>query len=94
MSVRFVTHSTKGYSLVEASGDDSPDPAGARRYISIHRLAAFAWGELEDVLAEEEIHHCIPCPWYNAEENLLALPSDEHARITREQAQERREVTA
>lgn len=94
MSVRFVTHAGKGYSLVEASGGDSPDPTGGRWYISIHRLCAYAWGELEAVTDDEEIHHVIPCPWYNADANLLALPSDEHARITREQTRERREVTA
>jgi hypothetical protein len=92
VTVRFVTHGSKGYSLIVVDGEDV-DGIG-RRYVAIHRLAAFAWGVLDSMDDDLDVHHIQPVPWFNAESNLEALPADEHARITRRDAAARRRGSA
>lgn len=88
--IRFVTHGSKGYSLIEASEEDV-DGVG-RRYVAVHRLCGVAWDVLDGMSDEHEVHHIDPVPWFNGEENVEALPPDEHGRVTREQEAERRVV--
>lgn len=94
MTVRFDRHA-KGYGLVVVDGEDTED--GRRRYVSEHRLAAVAWGVLEGLDDPREVHHRgelveeltgVPC--LTAEGGLEALEPEDHARLTREQEQERR----
>lgn len=87
MSVRFETHA-EGYSLVRADGEDTQN--GRRRFVAIHRLVAFAEGEIDSLSEPLEIHHEDTIPWSNGAGNLSAYTSGEHARITRQVAAERR----
>lgn len=45
----------------------------------IHRLAALAWGVLEDVDDSRHVHHQTSVPWLNTEDNLEAVEPREHA---------------
>lgn len=77
-----------GYLLVRVDGADSPN--GRARYVSVHRLAALAWGELPALDAPLHVHHVDGAPCHNATDNLLAVPADDHGELTAEQVSERR----
>jgi len=51
---------------------------GSVDVISEHRLAALAWGLLESLGDEREIHHSDRCKTHTAENNLEAMPRVEH----------------
>lgn len=88
MSVRLSVHSTKGYLRVRVDGDDVE---GVRaRFVSVHRLVAFAHGVLDDLGDDLEVHHVDAVPCHNGPANLEALDAQEHAQVTRQQAAQRR----
>ena len=65
--------------------------------VYVHRLAAFAWSPgmtMDDLYAvppdeqsddprtgKMEVHHKIPIPWLNTEDNLEWVNPDEHSRV-------------
>lgn len=90
MSVRLWRRPDKGYLLIVADGEDVEALGGPRRYVAVHRLAAVAWGVLDGLDDPREVHHVDVVPAHTAEANLVALDADEHGRLTRENAAERR----
>jgi len=85
-SVRIRTTGS-GYRYVEVVEEDG------RSSIPAHRVLSYGWGDLDSALFSEdmrEIHHRIPIPWLNTEENLEPLTPEAHrARDAR-----RREIAA
>lgn len=74
-------HDREGYQFILAG----------RRFpaamLAEHRLLAYAWGELDDLWDEEtEVDHVNGVEWCNIEDNLEAIPADEHGRRTRRRA--------
>lgn len=62
----------RSYEFVESEG---------RRkdvYVSVHRLAAVAWGIIDGLDDERHVHHSISHPFLNTEDNLVAVEPDEH----------------
>lgn len=91
MTVRLVPRGDgKGHRLIRIDGDDVDDPLGRPRFVAEHRLAAVAWGLLDSLTDPHEIDHLDVVPCHTAETNLEPRESDEHARITRKRAAERR----
>lgn len=86
---RFDTRNDKGHEQFRI-GEEHHDGIGVR-YVSVHRLAAYAWGILETMDDPREVHHLKEIGWFNAEENLVALPPEDHARETRRREYERRQ---
>lgn len=82
MGVRFSYHGSKGYALIVADGEDTE--SGHRRYVFAHRLAAYAWGELDALHQPLEIDHLDRSRTHNSEDNLCARAPREHGKITRE----------
>jgi hypothetical protein len=78
----------QGYLMVEVSPEDHS--GSGSRYISVHRLVAISHGVLDDLGDPREVHHRDGCPCHNAVANLEALDLEEHGRVTRQQAAERR----
>lgn len=87
------TRTDKGHELLRITPEHHD--GRATRYVSVHRLAAVAWGLLDGMDDPREVHHITEVGWLNAESNLEALPPQEHARRTRRREYERRqEATA
>lgn len=84
------TDDASGYVYLRADGDDVSGVGP--RYVAIHRLASLAWGLIDSLDDPREIHHIDGVPTHNAEQNLEALGSDEHGRLTREQVERRVEA--
>ena len=79
----------KGYGLVRA---DPEDHGGlGRRYVTVDRLAAVAWGVLDGLGDDREVHHVDYAPVHTAETNLEALPPEKHGQVTRADVQARQE---
>lgn len=53
--------------------------AGRDRYIYLHRLVAFATGEIDSLAAEEHAHHLNGDRWDNRHENIEARGPAAHA---------------
>lgn len=85
MTLRWITHGSKGYTMLRV-GQESHDAGVGPRFVSMHRLAAVAWGVLDGLDDEREVDHQHPVPWYNAETNFQAVHPDDHGRLTRERA--------
>jgi len=47
----------------------------------LHRLTAYAHGELESLDSDKHVHHVDADRWNNQPENLEAMTPDEHAEI-------------
>jgi len=85
VTVRLVPHHSKGYRLLRV---DAEDTAGDHpRFVAIHRLVALAHGELDALNQPLDVHHLDKLRDRNGPENLEALPSEDHGRVTREQEQ-------
>lgn len=54
--------------------------AGHDRYIYLHRLSAYADGEIDSLWSEKHIHHINGDKWDNRPENLAAVDPAEHSR--------------
>lgn len=78
----------KGYLLVRADPEDVEDVGP--RYVAVHRLVAYAHGDIDSLSDPREIHHRDTVPSHNAPSNLEALEASEHGQITRRVAQRRR----
>lgn len=61
-----------GYSYVAESGH-------ATRPVYVHRLVAYAHGEIDSLADPREVHHRDGCEWVNSPENLQALDHEVHA---------------
>ena len=85
---RFDTRADKGHEQFRI-GEEHHGGRGVK-YASVHRLAAYAWGILEDYNDPREVHHVIEVGWYNAEDNLVALEPEHHGRETRRREAERK----
>ncbi len=72
LTARFETR-TDGYERWR-SWEDGEDV-----YVYVHRLAAVAWGELDDLGDERHVHHVNGIEWLNTEDNLEAREPDEHS---------------
>ena len=83
MTLQVVTHS-EGYRLLRADGDDV-EGVGPR-FISLHRLKAFACGDIDSLSDPREVDHIDRCPGHNSETNLQALDPVTHGRVTRDRA--------
>ena len=57
-----------------------------------HRLTAYAWGLIDSLGDEREIHHRDRAPLHTAEENLEALSRDRHVEAHVEEAISRGET--
>ena len=56
------------------------DPqAGKDRYLYLHRLTAYAHGEIDDLWSSLEVHHVDHDRWNSTPENLEAREPDHHA---------------
>ncbi|QIO21344.1 hypothetical protein G9465_02805 [Haloarcula sp. JP-L23] len=56
------------------------DPnAGHDRYLYLHRLTAYAHGEIDDLWSDLHIHHVDEDRWNNQPGNLEARPPEEHS---------------
>jgi hypothetical protein len=53
---------------------------GGDRYLYLHRLAAYAHGEISTPWEEKDVHHRDRDRWNNRPENLEARPPFEHRR--------------
>lgn len=73
----------KGYLIVAVDGDDVEGVG--RRFVAVHRLAAYAWDVLDGLDDDREVHHRDRAPDHNAEANFEALPPEEHGRVTARQ---------
>jgi len=51
---------------------------GRDHYVYLHRLTAFAQGEIEDLWSECHVHHEDDDGWNNHPRNLSALDPEEH----------------
>jgi len=60
--------------------------------IEEHRLTAYAWGMIDSLGDEREIHHRDRSPLHTAEENLEALSRDRHVEAHMEEAISRGET--
>lgn len=49
-------------------------------YLYLHRLTAFAQGQIEDLTDDRHVHHVDGDRWNNRPENLEALTPEEHER--------------
>lgn len=59
---------------------DTDPHTGTERPVYVHRLAAFAWGILDDLGDHHHVHHCEKSvPWLNAEWNLDREDPRDHA---------------
>lgn len=59
-------------------------------YVYTYRLAAVAWGVLDGLGDDRHVDHLDCCPAHTAESNLQAVEPDNHARLTVERTQQRR----
>lgn len=84
MTVSVVPHGSKGYRLLRIDGEESPD--GRPRYVAVHRLVAYAHGELESLAQPLEVHHRDGLKGMNGPANLEALTPREHGQVTRQEA--------
>jgi hypothetical protein len=99
MSLRF-SYSTgssrdaTGYPLLVVDGQDTErdGPRGGRRYVSLHRLAAVAWGTLEGLDDHRHLHHHSGVTCETAEGVLSALPPEQHGEHSAAQAQREQRV--
>jgi len=83
MAVR-VTYRTGGYPILHVDGDDVEDDAPRERgVVHIHRLAGVAWGILDGLDQEVDVHHVDGVPSNTSESNLDALQREDHSRVTR-----------
>ena len=82
------SNDASGYLLVRVDGEDS-EGVGPR-FVAAHRLAAVAWGVLDGLADDREVHHIDGCPLHNSETNLDAHEPERHGRITAEQVRKRR----
>lgn len=64
-----------GYEWVGRSGQET-------KPVYIHRLVAYAHGEIDSLSDGRHVHHRISEPSCNWSENLQALPPDRHASVT------------
>ena len=87
MTISLATHS-KGYLLLRVDGDEV-ERVGPR-FLAVHRLAAYAWGDLDGLDDPREVDHLDAVPCHNSEANLDAVEPEDHGRRTRRRAQERR----
>jgi len=85
--IRLIT-SERGYRYI-GHGHPSDDEAAV---VSEHRLAAVAWGLLDGLGDDREIHHADRCTAHTAEENLLAVSRDDHVEAHVEEALARGET--
>jgi len=53
---------------------------GGDRYVYLHRLAAYAHGELDSLGDSRHVHHRDCDPWNNHPDNLEAMTPEEHDR--------------
>jgi len=81
---RYIYTAHGGYERLREPGDKGKE---ARMYH--HRLAAYAWGLIDSIDADAEVHHRIECAFLNTEGNLTATTTGEHARITRQRHENR-----
>lgn len=70
------SHSGQTYELAESYNRfrDKPDN------VLIHRLCAVAWFGLEEV-KDKVVHHDVPIPWLNTEQNLEVMTQSEHSKL-------------
>ncbi len=54
---------------------------GSEYRLYLHRLTAYAHGELDSLGSDMHVHHEDSDRWNNQPENLTALTPDEHAEI-------------
>jgi len=80
--------SEEGYRYLSVGHPSDEDHA----IVSEHRLAAVAWGLLEGLDDDREIHHRYKRTTLTAEDNLVALSRDEHIERHVEEALERGET--
>ena len=52
---------------------------GHDRYLYLHRLVAYAHGEIDDLWTDLEVHHVDHDRWNNQPENLEAREPEPHA---------------
>ena len=88
MTVSVVPHGSKGYRLLRIDGEETAD--GRPRYVAVHRLVAYAHGELASLSQSLEVHHRDGLKGLNGPENLEALTPREHGQVTRQQTAQRR----
>ena len=69
------------YEVVRVDGEDV-DGEGPR-FVSLHRLAAVAWGELGSLSDPQAVHHRVPVPWLNMKDNLVSLSWHDHGSVER-----------
>lgn len=55
---------------------------GGDRYLYLHRLVAYAHGEIDSLQDHRHVHHENDDKWDNRPENLTAMEPDEHTIIT------------
>jgi len=59
------------------------DPrAGHDRYLYLHRLTAYAHGEIDSLWSDDHVHHRDSDPWHNQPGNLEGLNPTEHGQTT------------
>ena len=56
--------------------------AGKDRYLYLHRLVAYAHGEIDGIAEAMDVHHENGDKWDNRPENLAARPPAEHRSLT------------
>jgi len=52
---------------------------GQDAYVYVHRLAAVAWGVLDDLGDDRHVHHKHSIPWLTTEDNIEAREPPDHA---------------
>ena len=65
-----LTTTNDGYAALQTHGS---------RPVYVHRLVAYAHGELDSLADPRQVHHCDGCTWVNSPENLEAREPPEHA---------------
>jgi hypothetical protein len=84
------TQDSTGYPLLVADGVDTA--SGERRCVSLHRLAAVAWGVLDGLDDSQEVHHRSGVQCETAEGVLEALSPEQHGSRSYAQAQREQRV--
>lgn len=83
-----IRHSSDGYRYL-ADGHPSEDSSAC---VLEHRLTAVAWGILDSLADDREVHHVDRSPMHTSESNLMALPRERHLERHVEDAQARGEA--
>lgn len=71
MVVVRLTTTNDGYAAIQTHGS---------RPVYVHRLVAYAHGEIDGLEDDRHVHHRDGCTWVNSPENLEACEHDRHGR--------------